>query len=394
MGSYVVVPDAASSLKPTLVVILGGTLSDSNTYLVLANRAAFDGFATISLEYDNKNATVGQVCGAYNFPQAYQQDQCYTQMRGASAFGVDYPYDGADGQAPSYCPFPYTGYSACPDYNNNFAGNHYVGNDTYNFPTDDSVVSRLVNVLDSLVTQSGVTVGNAPQSYWSQFLVDSNNTTNSPYKRPSNGHGAYPNWSQIILVGHSQGGGVAGFIAAHLPVQRLIVLSSPQDNIPGTSGQCPESWISDDPTDGNCPAAWISLTTQYNVSGVGNVTVDPQWPSQYSPVSVSNIWGLRHGQSATTSDESPYGNEAPTNWNAVPGWYSSDFMLDDGACLVAQPSTCSASSSQRRFVIASPDSSALNNHDSTGAAGGYPDGTGSSPYGPAVAYVWDKMLTN
>jgi hypothetical protein len=391
VGSYVAVPHLSSSLKTTLVLVIPGSDGDSTDYEMLANRAAFNGFPTISLEYDDK-FLVGNVCGTYNFPAFYQLDQCYTNLRGAQSFGVDYPYDGLGGSVPSYCPFP-VGSSPknktvnnpphCPDTSNNFE-NNYVGNDTYNFPTDDSIVGRLVTVLDQLSTMSTYSVGPMSQSQWSAFLVDNSTTTNSPYKRKSNGHGAYPNWKQIIIVGHSQGGGAAGFIAFHLPAQRLIELSSIEDLINLSSGLCSSTGKAPDPTTGNCPVSWESKTTGYNVPNVGNVVVNPAWPASYTGVSAPQIWGLRHGQSATTSDEGNYAYEVSFNWNAIPGFFpSSDVLLDDGACLL---STCAtAASGKHRFVISQPANAVdpLFNHITTGA------GTG-----PAVAYVWDLMLTN
>jgi predicted esterase len=55
---------------------------------------------------------------------------------------------------------------------------------------------------------------------------------------PTENWGAYldgdaPDWSRIIVTGHSQGAGMAAYIAKREPVARVVLFSSPWDHSPG-----------------------------------------------------------------------------------------------------------------------------------------------------------------
>jgi pimeloyl-ACP methyl ester carboxylesterase len=81
----------------------------------------------------------------------------------------------------------------------------------------ESVVHRLVKLLQYLNTF-------APDEGWGQYLQDGR-----------------PDWSRIAVSGHSQGGGVAAYIAKKRPVYRVINLSGAWDRTEATKEWAP--WI-------------------------------------------------------------------------------------------------------------------------------------------------------
>jgi hypothetical protein len=91
-----------------------------------------------------------------------------------------------------------------------------VSSDIDDLP-NESVVNRLVKLLEYLDT-------NFSDEGWGQYL--------------SNGQ---PNWSRIAVSGHSQGGGVAAYIAKKRTVDRVINLSGAWDRTEATKQWAP--WI-------------------------------------------------------------------------------------------------------------------------------------------------------
>ncbi len=64
--------------------------------------------------------------------------------------------------------------------------------------------------------------------------------------RPGDGWGAYlangaPDWSRIAVAGHSQGGGMAAFLAKRTKVARVILFSGPADFV--LPGRQPAPWL-------------------------------------------------------------------------------------------------------------------------------------------------------
>ncbi len=81
----------------------------------------------------------------------------------------------------------------------------------------ESVVNRLVKFLQSLDAH-------LPRDGWGQYLVN-----------------GQPNWARIAVAGHSQGGGVAAYIAKKKSVYRMINLSGAWDRVEATKQWAP--WI-------------------------------------------------------------------------------------------------------------------------------------------------------
>ncbi len=199
---YIVEPAAAGNRKNVLVVFLGGSASTPGDYTEISDRAAHRGYGVIDLRYPNAEV-VGTVC--------VLSDACFRNIRGETIFGADQAY--ASGQ---------------PTYNSTLT--------TVN--TANSIINRLVSVLDYLANQSA-SASNPTPSYWAQFLSPN---SGSPYVTTHSGK-VYPNWSKIVLAGHSQGGGHAAFAGTHLPsgtaVRRVVLFSAPNDNISNSSA----SWV-------------------------------------------------------------------------------------------------------------------------------------------------------
>lgn len=81
-------------------------------------------------------------------------------------------------------------------------------------------------VIDGVDRHSGVNVNvaNSLINRLTRLLLYMNRT------RPTQGWGQYllngkPNWSKIIVAGHSQGGAIAGVIGRHYPVKKVIMIS-------------------------------------------------------------------------------------------------------------------------------------------------------------------------
>jgi pimeloyl-ACP methyl ester carboxylesterase len=81
----------------------------------------------------------------------------------------------------------------------------------------ESVVNRLVKFLQYLDAQH-------PGEGWGGYLV--------------NGR---PNWARVVVSGHSQGGGVAAYIAKKQKVARVVVLSGAWDRVEATKQWAP--WV-------------------------------------------------------------------------------------------------------------------------------------------------------
>jgi hypothetical protein len=373
-GDYVAFPDTLPS-NPTLVVFLGGGASAPNAYTQFAERAAYKGFAAISLNYPNGSigATSNEVCGA--------SSDCFTALHGSAAFGST-PYNPALSST-TYGPVPCTSSTknACNSWisstNDPTCTAWTDGTDTsFNICYKDSVVGRLVAALQLLQSSTPSPSKTNWSSFWSQFLTTS---ASSPY------YGAYPNWPGIILAGHSEGGAEVTFLAMNLPsatgggnlAQRVILFSAPEDNRSSTNVLC----YSPPPSNTSyTPAAWITNS---------------------SPLPLGRFWGLRSGNSTGASTEGCYGAQVAYNWSNFEGTGgtgipqgSGSVILDDGGCLnPGSGSPCTVATGQHRFVITLPlNTSDLYNHDDTVVDYG-PYSTNLSQADPDVAYVWDKLLT-
>lgn len=260
--------------RKTLVVFLGGSRSNPTDYETISRYAAQMDYSVIDLAYDTGLTTVGLSCPNITA----NTDDCFTNYRGETLFGENQAY--GDGSSTTYS-------SAAASVSK-----------------DDSVVNRLVCALQFIARDEAnngaltgfgaanflITASASPYpaqpyaTYTANGLKvrDSNNNVilNGPNK-------AYPAWSNIIVAGHSQGGGHAAFLGLNLPkpVKRVVMFSAPNDNFtpPATSSN---------PTPDPQSASWI---------------VGP------STTPLANFWGLRN------ASERIFGNFTTNNWKALGG---------------------------------------------------------------------------
>lgn len=272
---YIVTPTAPNG---KLVLFLGGSQSEPASYTDLSDEVARIGFGAINLRYPN-DKIIGTSCRG--------DDTCFTQFRGEILFGGGITYASRLGSF-DYLPL------------------------TVN--KENSVINRLVALLVFLKKQT---------PYWKQFLLPA---PRSPY---TTGAGNYfPNWSKIVVSGHSQGGGHAAFLASHLNVARAVVFSSPNDNVNGSS------------------ASWITAP---------------------SATPVTRIWGLRNAA------ESIYGDATAANWANFGGLGIGGLNTTAGGTerLIGAGTTCHMDGSHR-LVTDKPSwpvrfGGGLPNHGSTAA---------------------------
>lgn len=274
---YVVVPVGLPNRA--LVVFLPGSTASPMDYTRIAQQTAAAGYGFIGLSYPT-NIVLGAdypLPGLSGCPQQPDPDGCYTQSRGEIVFGDGVHY------APDM-----PGYSSA-----------MLTSQRSDVSGGDSVVHRLICLLDYLAHQPPG-VGTLDPGYWSQFLVTGLRARNSPYLLPSSGYTvpAYPDWSRIVLAGHSQGGGNAAFLAMTLPqpLRRVVLFSAPQDAVAAPDGS------------GLQPAQWLlapSRTPMQRFIGLCNGS---------TPGSDGGADG-----DATCSYEGDYGNQVTRNWEVMGG---------------------------------------------------------------------------
>lgn len=178
-----------------LVLFLGGSKSRPGFYERFSDLASTLGNNVVDLRYPNR--FVASSCPAPQPATAAAlgaQDRCFAAVRGGTLFGTGSRY----GDPPK----PDVGWPKTAD----------VG-------IPDSVIGRLV----SLLQHQG----------WTRYLTPGDG--HSPYGL---GPHAYPDWSKIIVAGHSQGAGHALFIAKRFKVPRAVLLSGPDDS----PGGRPATW--------------------------------------------------------------------------------------------------------------------------------------------------------
>ena len=186
----VVVPDDLRVGRP-LVVFLPGTGASPAQYDDFVARAAELGYPAVNLRYPNA-FTVASVC------QPSPDPDCFWQIRGEIIFGAGVP----DPQG-----VPYSSAGASVDAAN-------------------SIVGRLIALIDYL---------SAGDPNWNRFLI---NDPSSQYVGNHRGPVRLDS-RKLILSGHSQGGGHAALWGMRAPVERVVMLSSPDDT--GLFGTA--SWV-------------------------------------------------------------------------------------------------------------------------------------------------------
>ena len=152
-----------------LVVFFPGTGGEPRNYRAFPTVAANLGFPAIGLMYPNE-VTVNGRCGGAN-----SDLQCAGDVRGEFLDGIDRT--------------PLVGVSRA-----------------------NTIENRLVKLLQYLQRQN-------PQDNWAQFI-----------ERRTTGD-SVPRWSSIIVAGHSQGGGYAGYIATQRRVARSIMFCALDYNV-------------------------------------------------------------------------------------------------------------------------------------------------------------------
>ena len=249
----VMYPGNIPERRNALVLLLGGAGSNPGQYEELSRLAAGLGYAVVNLRYvNNEELNAGTACGD-------ERPDCYTQARGEIIFGRNQDVGFATGRSYNAATAP----TQAPLRN-------------INVDKGNSVMNRFACALNFIAA----TAAPADVGYLSQFLVA---TPNSPY---TNRFGpALPDWSKIIVVGHSTGAANAAFIGKNLPinyaVRRVLMFSGPQDRtIPaGTSTRVSAPWIT-----------------------------EPR-----STTSVTRFWGYR------SEGEGDFGDFVEDNWEAFNG---------------------------------------------------------------------------
>ena len=301
----VVLPLQPNLRKPIAVVYMVGSLGTPGNATEIGSFIASLGYGVLNLRYPS-NTVVGVAC--------MERDACFAETRGETIFGENVAYR--------------------------------IGHATYNEPSHrvtlaNSIISRVVNLLDFLAHQEPSELNPEP-GYWRQFLL---RDANSPYSTPNLG-GVYPNWSQIVVAGHSQGGGMAAMLAMNLlpsdPPRRVVMLSSPNDNTGRTGGNRSASWV-----------------------------IAP------SATPMDRFWGLRH------SEDTGLGGYVAQNWQNMGGeteggvggiGNNAEFDVGDGS---VDPMGA------RRLVLTAPVESASDGHASTA----------NPEYVQGISAAWTYLFT-
>lgn len=123
------------------------------------------------------------------------------------------------------------------------------GNDGCFYPTRATIVTgvrhagaaarlRQIALTDSVYGRAALALAylaaSRPADGWGQYLVPGVDPLSDPARAVQ--------WSKVIAMGHSQGGGHAAVLAKLQPLARLVTLSSPCDEVDGV----PSSWLTAD----------------------------------------------------------------------------------------------------------------------------------------------------
>lgn len=151
--------------------------------------------------------------GTLAVPNTYQDIVRTGAARGYHALGLTYPNDEAIAGICANSPDPDCAGRARQEIITGENTSTLVAVDPAN-----AIIGRLRALLQFLVV-------NSPDEGWDQFLVDGE-----------------PDWERIVMAGHSQGGGHAGFFAKLVLLNRVVMFSAPGDT--GISADAPAQWTS------------------------------------------------------------------------------------------------------------------------------------------------------
>ena len=216
--------------------------------------------------YLDENQTANQalfvfLSGSYSKPSSYQYILKQAAMDGYYAVGLSYPNSWTVG---SLCNDIYTEDCFWAVRKEIITGENLT--DVVDISYTDSITNRMVKLLSYLQAQY-------PSENWHQWLS-----------------GQRPKWSNMIVAGHSQGGGHSAAIGKMNNVRRVLMFGAPEDvTVDGTS----PSWLS---SAGNTPASryfgfchvndpfWDSNIANWKVIGlpVSNGIMDVDIHSSYT----------------------------------------------------------------------------------------------------------------
>lgn len=121
----------------------------------------------------------------------------------------------------------------------------------------NSVMNRLIKQVDHLQQRN-------PLDGWGAFQVSEGGVCTQPH--PVHG-GCELEWDRIVVMGHSQGAGVALYLSQFFPVARVGMLSGPADVFSTPDGKVVAPWIADG----------VSATAPEDVATVSHVADPAIW---------------------------------------------------------------------------------------------------------------------
>lgn len=252
----------AGTARGRLAVLFNGTGAGPLALSKLGNTLAADGFHVIGLRYESAVGTVAACPGSVRF----SDPDCHRRFRGEVVHGagvVDPDGDSHDHAA-------------------------------VNVSAGNSVVHRLEAHLEYLV-------GRFPDAGWEQFQVRSGG---SCVVDPTYG-ACRVHWDRVVALGHSQGAGVALYLAKHHGLDRVGMLSGAYDAFAAGGGTfVPAPWVAEGGFE--VPASRIATFSHVN---------DPEIGFHRA---VANAVGIPGPEVQVTTSSRPYGNRGRLVTNAPP----------------------------------------------------------------------------
>lgn len=133
-----------------------------------------------------------------------------------------------------------------------------------------------------------------PRGGWGPFYLGG---------EPTDPSGAAIDWSKVIIMGHSQGGGYAAMLAKLHPVARMVALSSPCDAV----GDAPATW--------QTTGTWATAMAQRGYGfGASADTTCPLHTTIWNAIGIPNTAPQRDDNAVTCRGASPH--TAPTQCTA------------------------------------------------------------------------------
>ncbi len=177
----------ATGDRGALAVVLHGTGAGTGAYSEITSALRHDGYHVIVLRY---SAALGTL-GACPDSDAGTYPDCHREFRSESVFGAG--VTDPDGDS--------------------------FDHPTATIPAANSIMNRLLKLVEHMTTI-------APGAGWEQFQDSTGGTCNDV----NTTYGACElDWSKVALLGHSQGAGVALYMAKFLPLRAVGLLSGTFD---------------------------------------------------------------------------------------------------------------------------------------------------------------------